>query len=56
MLIENNSKLVMIGDSVTDSGRTKPVGEGLFNAHGNGYVNIVNGLLGAVYPEREIRG
>jgi lysophospholipase L1-like esterase len=55
MKIEANSKLVMIGDSITDCGRTQPVGEGLFNAHGNGYVALVNSLLGAVYPERHIR-
>jgi len=28
MLIEPGSKLVMIGDSVTDCGRARPVGEG----------------------------
>jgi lysophospholipase L1-like esterase len=55
MLIENNSKLVMIGDSITDCGRTKPVGEGLFGAEGNGYVNLVGALLKSVYPESSIR-
>ena len=37
MLIESGSKLVMIGDSITDCGRAQPVGEGLFGAIGNGY-------------------
>jgi lysophospholipase L1-like esterase len=55
MKIEANSKLVMIGDSITDCGRTQPVGEGLFEAHGKGYVAYVAGLLGAAYPERHIR-
>jgi lysophospholipase L1-like esterase len=55
MKIEANSKLVMIGDSITDCGRTQPVGEGLFEAHGKGYVAYVAGLLGAIYPERHIR-
>ena len=55
MKIETNSKLVMIGDSITDCGRTQPVGEGLFEAHGKGYVAYTAGLLGAMYPERLIR-
>ena len=55
MKIQPNSKLVMIGDSVTDCNRTQPVGEGLFEALGNGYVNLVNGLLGARYPNFKIR-
>ena len=55
MLIEKHSKLVMIGDSITDANRAKPVGEGLFDAYGTGYVNLVNALLGASYPERSIR-
>ncbi|NLB55614.1 MAG: GDSL family lipase, partial [Lentisphaerae bacterium] len=40
MLIDKGSKLVMIGDSVTDCGRARPVGEGR-EALGNGYVNNV---------------
>lgn len=55
MLIEKNSKLVMIGDSITDCDRARPVGEGLFGAHGRGYVNLVVGLLGAVCPQQNIR-
>lgn len=55
MIIGNNCKLVMIGDSITDCDRSRPVGEGLFGAYGNGYVNLVNALLGATYPEKGIR-
>ena len=55
MKLQQNSKLVMIGDSITDGGRTRPVGEGLFDALGHGYVSLVDALLGAVYPERGIR-
>lgn len=53
--IEPGSKLLFIGDSITDAGRTQPVGEGLFGAHGTGYVNVVAGLLGAIHPEHKIR-
>jgi len=53
--IETGSKLLFIGDSITDAGRAQPIGEGLFGAQGTGFVNVVTGLLGAVYPERKIR-
>jgi len=53
--IEPGSKLIFIGDSITDAGRAQPVGEGLFGAHGTGFVNIVAGLLGAIHPEHRIR-
>ena len=55
MKLKPNNKLVMIGDSVTDAGRAQPVGEGLFEAHGKGYVNMVNSLLWAVYPGHKLR-
>lgn len=55
MNITAGSKLVLIGDSITDVERARPVGEGLGEAHGRGYAMMVNGLLGAVYPERRIR-
>ncbi|HEX3043216.1 MAG TPA: SGNH/GDSL hydrolase family protein [Bacillota bacterium] len=55
MRIDPGCKLVMIGDSVTDCDRARPVGEGLFGAIGNGYVNLVQGSLMAVYPESRIR-
>jgi lysophospholipase L1-like esterase len=45
MLIQPDSKLVMIGDSVTDCERARPIGEGLFEALGKGYVTQVNALL-----------
>src|ERR1700760_3564459 len=55
MKIHPRSKLLFIGDSVTDSGRAQPVGEGRFGALGNGYVQLAASLLGAVYPDRGIR-
>jgi len=55
MLIKPKSRLVMIGDSVTDCERARPIGEGLFGAIGKGYVAQVDGLLGAVYPGHRIR-
>ena len=55
MKIEKHSKLVMIGDSITDAGRARPIGEGLFDAIGKGYVGNVDALLATVYPEHAIR-
>jgi lysophospholipase L1-like esterase len=55
MIIEPGSKLVFIGDSVTDCGRSQPIGEGLGDALGRGYVSLVDALLNAVYPEQRIR-
>lgn len=51
MKIAPKSKFVLIGDSVTDAGRARPVAQGLFNPHGTGYPNIVQGLLTSVYPD-----
>src|SRR6478736_2724498 len=53
--IQPNSKLVMIGDSITDCERARPVGEGLFGAIGKGYVGLVDGLLQATRPQQRIR-
>ena len=55
MKIQPGSKLVMIGDSVTDCERARPVGEGLFGAIGKGYVALVDAILGAACPERRVR-
>ena len=52
MKIEGGT-LLFIGDSITDAGRARPVGEG--GGLGGGYPAQVNALLGATYPERKIR-
>ena len=53
MLIQPQSRLLMIGDSITDAGRARPVAEG--NEVGNGYVGMLHALLGALYPAHGIR-
>jgi len=55
MLLEKGDQLLMIGDSITDCGRARPVGEGFAAALGDGYVRLVSALLTAVYPEKVIR-
>jgi lysophospholipase L1-like esterase len=53
--LQPNSKLVMIGDSITDAGRKTPFGEGRNEGTGRGYVAHVETLLGTVYPQHAIR-
>lgn len=55
MRIAPGSKLLFIGDSITDSSRVKPAGEGLFDAYGKGYVSQVEALLSSIHPARRIR-
>ena len=56
MLIEANSRLVFIGDSITDAGRDKNLdGEGRGTAYGGGYVNLIHAHMMTTYPERRIR-
>ncbi|MBC2600672.1 SGNH/GDSL hydrolase family protein [Puniceicoccus vermicola] len=49
MVFETGDTLLFIGDSITDCGQARPVGEreGL----GAGYVSLVNSALGARFPE-----
>lgn len=55
MIFENMDRIVFAGDSVTDMGSANPVGEGLFDNVGHGYVRVVENLLAVCYPERRIR-
>ena len=55
MIFEKYDRIVFAGDSVTDMGSNNPVGEGLFDSLGHGYVRAVENLLFATYPELNIR-
>ena len=55
MIFENNDRIIFAGDSVTDMGSTQPVGEGLFDNTGRGYVRVVENMLYAAYPELNFR-
>ena len=55
MNIAPHSKVVFIGDSITDCERARPVGEGLFGALGKGYVSLVEGILYATDPGCAVR-
>jgi len=55
MKIHPDSKLLLIGDSITDCGRAYPVAEGPGEALGTGYVSLVNACLTATQPGAGIR-
>lgn len=55
MIFSHMDRIVFAGDSVTDMGSTNPVGEGLFDNVGHGYVRIVENMLAAAYPEVFLR-
>ncbi len=48
------SRLLFIGDSVTDCGRLRPVGRGSRGALGEGYVAEVDALLAHAYTARPV--
>ncbi|MBR3966035.1 MAG: SGNH/GDSL hydrolase family protein [Clostridia bacterium] len=55
MIFENYDRIVFAGDSVTDMGSTNPVGEGLFDNVGRGYVRVLESMFAAYYPEVFLR-
>lgn len=55
MLFENMDHIVFTGDSVTDMERARPVGEGLFDNVGRGYVRVIENMLNTWYPEVLVR-
>lgn len=55
MLLQKHDFLLFTGDSVTDANRKKPVGEGLWEGVGDGYVRQIDTLLNVFYPELKLR-
>jgi len=56
MKIQPNSKLLMIGDSITDCNRARPIAEAAgWDSLGTGYVNLINAFLTATMPQARIR-
>lgn len=54
-MLQSGCKVVFVGDSITDAGRARPVGEGLFGALGSGYVLQIDAMLQTLQPELRIR-
>lgn len=55
MRIQQDSKLVMIGDSITDCDRARPVAEADGNDLGHGYVGLVDAWVRATLPQWRLR-
>lgn len=55
MIFEHLDRIVFAGDSVTDMGSAQPVGEGLFENVGNGYVRVLESMFASYYPEIFLR-
>ncbi|MFC4779022.1 SGNH/GDSL hydrolase family protein [Paenibacillus sp. GCM10023252] len=49
------TKWLMIGDSITDCGRVRPIGEGKGDPLGSGYVGMIHAWLHASRPDCAIR-
>lgn len=52
MKLKDSTRLIFIGDSITDCGRGRPIGDGSL---GTGYVSMIDALMTAVYPQFKIR-
>ena len=55
MIFENYDRILFAGDSVTDMDSYQPVGEGLFDTVGRGYVRVLENMFAVVYPEVFLR-
>lgn len=55
MLFEKGQKIVFAGDSVTDDGRKRPIGEGMWEGTGKGFVRLIETFLTVDYPELLLR-
>ncbi len=53
MLLRDRDRVVFTGDSVTDAGRARPIGQGLWDGVGNGFVRQVDNFLNVLYPEQK---
>ncbi|RYG49185.1 GDSL family lipase [bacterium] len=52
-MLRDGDRLLFIGDSITDCGRSRPLGEG--GGLGNGYVSLIDAHLTVNAPERKVR-
>lgn len=55
MIFSDLDRIVFAGDSVTDMGSAQPVGEGLFDNSGRGYVRVIENMLSVYYPDVRVR-
>lgn len=54
MLLDKYTRLVMIGDSITDSGRSYDAQPAGWSSYGDGHVSLINACLTGLAPESQI--
>jgi lysophospholipase L1-like esterase len=54
MILKEGTRLVMIGDSITDVERARPIGAGHWGQLGKGYPLLIEAMLNTRYPEHKI--
>lgn len=54
-MISPDQTILFVGDSITDCGRARPLGEGRWNGLGNGYVAMFDQVWWAKHPETRLR-
>ena len=54
MLLDKNTRLVMIGDSITDSGRSYDAQPAGWGSYGDGHVSLINACLTGLAPAKQI--
>ncbi len=55
MIFKNGERIVFAGDSVTDHERIRPIGEGLDDSLGRGYVHFIDNFINIWYPDLCVR-
>lgn len=55
MVFEKNDFILFTGDSITDAGRKRPIGEGLWEGVGTGFVRTFDSIMQTFYPELMLR-
>ncbi len=55
MKIAPHSTLLLIGDSITDCGRLRPIGEADGDGLGNGYVSLLHAFFRSTCPQPHVR-
>ena len=54
MKFQDGEKVLFIGDSVTDADRKRPLGQGLWEGTGKGFVRMIENFINVGYPQRFI--
>ncbi|OJG20310.1 hypothetical protein RU97_GL000543 [Enterococcus canis] len=54
MMTTNRDRILFVGDSITDANRNYEAKPGTWSSWGEGYVNLINSITTAFFPEKEL--